>query len=158
MAIFGTIEILKKQTQNAQLLKALDFILKTDIKSVFAQVTPEKKQTIEIDGKKIFAIFQSYSSKLPDDTKIEGHKEYIDIQYIFSGEERILLASEKDIVSPDPYNSEKDVYFPKVKNSSNIQLRKGDAAILFPEDLHGPCCCIDKPMPVEKVVIKVAVN
>jgi biofilm protein TabA len=69
-----------------------------------------------------------------------------------------LLATEKDIVKRDNYQCEKDIYFPEVKSFSFIQLRKSDAAILFPEDLHGPCCCIDKPSLVQKIVVKVEVE
>jgi biofilm protein TabA len=158
MAIFGTLEVIKTQTINSRLLKAIEYLETADLPSVFSKVTQENKQTVEIEGKRIFVIFQKYNSKLLSDVKLEGHKQYIDIQYIYSGEERIFLANENDILKTDTYSPEKDIHFPEVKSFSHIQLRKGDAAILFPEDLHGPCCCVDFPAEVQKIVIKVALK
>jgi biofilm protein TabA len=158
MAIFGTLDVLKKQTSNQRLIKAIEYLGKADLQAVFSTITIDKSQKVEIEGDKIFAIFQTYNSKKLEDVKLEGHRKYIDIQYIFSGEERILLASSKDIVTPYTYNSEKDIYFPAVKSFSHIQLRAGDGAIISPEDIHGPCCCVDKPKLAQKIVVKVAVE
>lgn len=158
MAIVGSLNNIAQQVQNKKLLTALEYLKSADIETIFKEVSPEKNKTIEIDGKNIFAIYQTYISKIHDKIKVEGHKKYIDIQYIFKGCEQILLASTADIIENDTYNSEKDFYFPKIKNYSIIQLKSGDGAILYPEDLHGPGYCILQPDAVKKIVIKVAVD
>jgi YhcH/YjgK/YiaL family protein len=158
MAIIGSTEILEKQTQNNRIHKALDYLKNADIHQEFTAVSPGNNKTVEIEGKSIFAIYQAYDSKSLDTIKLEGHLKYIDIQYIFEGEEQILLASKADIVKDDTYNEEKDFYFPEVKKYASIQLKSEDAAILFPEDLHGPGYCIEKPASVKKIVIKVKVD
>lgn len=158
MAIFGTLAVARQQTNNPRLVKAIDFLMANNLQTVFNEVSTENKKTIEIEGDTIFAIFQEYTSKPLDGLKPEGHKKYIDIQYIFDGEETILLASTADITMPDNYDPVKDIYFPEVAACSQIRMRKNDAAILFPEDLHGPCGCVDKPCTVRKVVVKVALG
>jgi biofilm protein TabA len=157
MALFGTLGVLKLQTQNVKLQRAINYLEENNLREIFESVSPGNNRIIEIEGKQVYAIFQEYLSKLPHDVKIEGHHKYIDIQYIFEGKEIIRLASEKDIISPDVYITEKDVHFPSVAEYSQLLLRKGDAAIFYPEDLHGPCCCIDYPKNVKKIVVKVAV-
>lgn len=158
MAIIGSLEILEKQTQHKRILKALDYLKNTDIKQVFSAVSPGNNKKVEIEEKSIFAIYQTYESKTQETIKLEGHIKYIDIQYIFEGEEQILLASKADIIKDDAYNDEKDLYFPEVKKYAAIQLKAEDGAVLFPEDLHGPGYCIDKPANVKKIVIKVRVD
>lgn len=158
MAIIGSIEVLEKQTQRKSILKALDYLKNTDINQEFSTVSLGNNKEVEIEGRSIFAIYQTYDSKTHDIIKLEGHVKYIDIQYIFEGEEQILLASKADIIKDDPYNEEKDFYFPEVKKYAAIQLKSEDAALLFPEDLHGPGYCIEKPAVVKKIVIKVKVD
>lgn len=157
MALIGTIEILKKQVSDKNLIKALDFLLDANNKNVFSEVKPGQNKTVEIEGRKIYAIFQEYETKWPNDVKIEAHKKYIDIQYIESGNERMFLSSYNHIKEENTYNQEKDVLFPKVDFYWQIILKEGTAAIFYPEDLHGPCCSLDKPAYVKKIVIKVEV-
>jgi biofilm protein TabA len=158
MALIGSLEILKKQTQDVKITEALKYLQNTNITKEFGNVSPGNNKTIEIDLKNIYAIYQEYMSKPHTEIKVEGHKKYIDIQYIFEGEEQILLSSDNYIVERGEYNEEKDCYFPKVDKYSVLHLKPGDATILFPEDLHGPGYCIDKPDNVKKVVIKVTVD
>ena len=62
--------------------KAFDFI-----KRAVAENLPVGKY--EIDGKDLYASVQEYQAKAPEDGKFEGHRNYIDIQYIVSGIETI---------------------------------------------------------------------
>ena len=41
----------------------------------------------EIDGKNVFASVQEYDTKPENEKRFELHKDYIDVQYIVSGEE-----------------------------------------------------------------------
>jgi YhcH/YjgK/YiaL family protein len=157
MALIGTLEVLKKQTTNQKILSALDYLQNTNVTELFSKVLHENSLKIEIQNKTIFAIFQEYTSKLENEIKMEGHKKYIDIQFVYEGNEKIYLSSEKYISKPDNYDAEKDVYFPKVNALWSISLIQNTAAILFPDDLHGPGYCFDKPEIVKKIVIKVEI-
>lgn len=158
MALVGSLKVLKQQTQKSRLIAAIEYLENTDIKTEFKDVSAGNNKIIELNGKTIFAIYQTYESKPHNEIKVEGHKKYIDIQYIFEGNEQILLASPSDILKEDNYNEEKDIYFPKIKAYSIVQLKPGDGAILFPEDLHGPGYCVQEPGSIKKIVIKVAVD
>ena len=62
--------------------KAFDFIKKVELENL-----PVGKY--EIDGKDLYASVQEYNSKLETEAKNEGHRNYIDIQYVVCGEEVI---------------------------------------------------------------------
>jgi biofilm protein TabA len=157
MAIFGTINTLKQQTQGERLQKALDFLQNTDLAAIFEKVTLEQKQKVEIEGKDLFAMFQAYETKPDENVKMEAHRHYLDVQYIFEGSERILLASQTDVMEGGEYNAEKDVILPKVLAYSHLVLRTGEAVVLFPPDIHGPGAQTTALGLVKKVVVKVLI-
>ncbi len=158
MAIVGNLDIIKAQTSHAGIQKALEFLSNTKLELVFRTLSEGESKIVDIDAKEIFAIFQTYKSKTTETIKIEGHRKYIDVQYILEGTEKILLASKNDIVEESAFNVENDYFFPTVAAYSSVILRQGEAAVLTPLDLHGPCYCVDKPGLVKKVVVKVAVH
>ena len=130
--------------------KAFDFI-KTAIK----EDLPVGKY--EIDGKDLFASVQSYDSKMPEVAKNEGHKNYIDIQFVISGKEIIEVVDISKAVANTEYNSEKDVTFFENSDKANVlYLEDGEYAVLFPHDIHRPGMCVNgKSTPVKKIVVKV---
>ncbi len=158
MAIIGTLSTLSNQCNSNPIKAAISYLLNTNLDSVFEKVEKDKPLEVEIDGRKIFAIFQTYETKPLADANMEGHKKYIDIQYIHKGMEQILVTPSNRIIKDAPYDTEKDLYFPKVADYSNLRLTAGTGCILYPEDLHAPCVSIDAPTSVEKIVIKVAVE
>lgn len=114
-----------------------------------------QKKTVEIDGKNVYAIFQEYDTKLHDNAKLEGHRKYADVQFIYEGAEIIGMCDLKDLDGGADYNDEKDIFFCKSKKLSHVILGAGEGAILYPEDLHAPCMCIGEQKRVKKIVFKV---
>lgn len=111
----------------------------------------------EIDGNKIYANVQTYETK--DDAKYEAHRNYIDIQYIVEGSERIGVAHYRDCTVCIEYDKEKDIEFLDYKNNDEWQkLNKGEFLVLFPHDAHKPSINIDKKEHVKKVVVKVSIT
>ncbi len=157
MAVFGSIAALEKQSCTKKFGKVYEFLKNTDIAGTFAQMSKGDKKTVEIEGRDVYAIFQMYDSKLVENAKIEGHRNYIDVQFIYEGSEKIGYCDIKDIAEEPEYNAEKDIFFCKTKKISHVIVSAGEAAILFPEDLHAPCICIDTPALVKKIVFKVKV-
>jgi len=80
----------------------------------------------EIAGDDMFALVQRYQTRPIEGMQLEAHRRYIDVQYLVTGREAIHWAP----------------------------LRAGQFMMLFPDDAHVPCCCIDAPSEVVKVVVK----
>jgi len=158
MAIIGTLDMLSAQVNSDRLKKSIEYLKNTNLDELFARVTTEAPIEIEIDGRQAFAIYQTYETKDISQANMEGHRRYIDIQYIHSGIEQILVAPITRTTKAAEYDEERDLHFPKVADYSSFRLNTGMACILYPDDLHAPCISIDAPTKVEKIVVKVAVE
>lgn len=89
-----------------------------------------------------------YEPKLEKDIEYEAHREYIDIQCLVRGIDKLMVTDVKDLDLSVDYNSEKDVAFYKNNdNQSCTILRPGSLVILYPKDAH-------KSVRVENGVIK----
>jgi len=81
--------------------KAFNFIRENDLGSM-------EVGRVEIDGDDIFALVQSYDTMAAADKQFEAHKNYIDIQYIISGNEMMGYTNPKNLTVTTAYNSDKD--------------------------------------------------
>ena len=72
-----------------------------------AKKTPEPGK-YELDGKKLFVGVQEYSPKTFNSDKLEYHRDYIDIQLLFSGAEDLYYAPLDGLDTVMPYTPEKD--------------------------------------------------
>jgi biofilm protein TabA len=114
---------------------------------------------VEIDGDRVFAIVQRYETAATDAPRFEGHRTYIDVQFIASGQELIGWAPIKQVSITEVYNADKDICFGTVAAGTwtPVHLAAGQCAILWPEDGHAPKLAADAPSAVMKIVVKVAV-
>jgi len=109
---------------------------------------------------RVKAIVSEYETKLENESGYEAHRKNIDIQYLLSGEERIASLPIERLKETKPYNEEKDAAFYAADTSlqpSYLSLLPGFFAIFFPQDGHMPQLCVDNPMKVKKVVVKIEV-
>lgn len=114
----------------------------------------------DIDGDTMFALVSEYATEPKKDRKPEAHKRYIDIQYLASGEEMIgcsLLSSEYEVLQ-DELELKDLIFYNEVKQEVDMLLKPGVYAVLFPSDVHRPCCMVSSAARVKKVVIKIAVS
>ena len=159
MAIFGTVATLEKQACHKKYGKVFDFLKTHDLAAEFSGMNPGDKKTVEIDGSDVKAIFQVYKTKVHSLARLEGHRKFTDIQYIYEGQEIIGCSDLAHIVDEPEYNEEKDIFFTNAnKQLSHVVLSAGEAAILTPEDLHAPCMMIGEPKVAKKIVFKVRVG
>lgn len=110
----------------------------------------------ELDGDNIFALVQDYDTRGREGARSEAHRKYIDIQYVVRGRELLGYAHVHDLQAA-PYDTDKDVLFLDGEPAF-VTLRPGTFAILLPQDAHMPGIAADRPEPVRKVVVKVAVD
>ena len=110
-----------------------------------------------IDGKEVYAFIQEYTSKLSTESQYEGHKNYVDIQFIISGEEVIQVSDINFCKIKTEYNGESDIaFYHDALNPTTCILNSGEYVILFPHDLHKPGMAVDgNQQPVKKLVVKV---
>lgn len=128
---------------------ALEYLRSKDFTTVEAGTYP-------IQGKDIYALVQEITTCPIEQKRAEIHKQYLDIQYLFTGEEKYGVAPNvgQDIITEA--KEQNDIYFfDSVKEETFITLKSGDYLVLFPEDIHRPGLMTDEPMQIKKVVIKV---
>jgi YhcH/YjgK/YiaL family protein len=128
---------------------ALKYLKETD----FSGIEPGR---YEIDGSNVYALVQVYESKLPDTGKWEGHRKYIDIQYVAEGSELIGYANIERMKTICGYDEEKDFILFEGKGDF-LSVPAGTFALLWPHDVHMPGIAADIPRTVKKVIVKVRV-
>ncbi|MEG1615514.1 MAG: YhcH/YjgK/YiaL family protein [Bacteroidales bacterium] len=112
--------------------QAFDYIKSTD----FSKFETGK---IEIDGDRLFVVVADVEAKSPEQTKVETHNRYIDIQIPLTGTETMgfivpgLLKSETA-----PYSEENDITFYEEKATSFLNVNPGEFVIFFPQEGHQP--------------------
>lgn len=114
----------------------------------------------EIDGDQIFVLVQKYLSKEKMECRAETHTKYIDVQYVAKGEEYMgYCALSPQLEVEEDCLAERDAKFYKgLLPESDVFLAEGMYAVLYPSDVHRPCCMVEKPDEVVKLVFKISVN
>ena len=119
-----------------------------------------KAGRVVIDGSDVYAEIQAYDTVDSGEPVIEGHRTYVDIQYVVEGDEIITWVSLDQVTVTSPYNQEDDYWLgtasPDVTTST--RLSTGQLAVLYPTDGHSPRRAIGTSSPVKKIVVKVAVG
>lgn len=111
----------------------------------------------EIDGSNVFAIVQEYTTK-PKGEEFEAHRQYIDIQYIVSGQESMECAELKNCQVVTPYDAQKDCAMHICTGvSAQMEFDAGTFAVFFPRDAHKPGFMLNMPGTVKKIIVKVHV-
>ena len=106
-------------------------------------------------GNDVRALVQRYTTKPASELRWEAHRKNIDLQFVLTGEEHVGVVPIGRLVA-EPYDAEKDIMWLSGEGD-RVTLRPGEFVLLWPEDAHMPAMAIDTPMPVLKVVIKIAV-
>lgn len=106
-----------------------------------------------------YAFVQEYQTKNEEDCVFEGHRKYIDIQYIVSGVEAIAVADISKTTVKNEYNQQKDIqFFENCERAAVTVIDEGEYGIFFPYDIHKPGMAYNKlNVPVRKIVVKVGI-
>ena len=109
-------------------------------------------------GKGIYANIESYKTQNRQERMFEAHKKYIDVQFVISGKETIVIDDLSKLCCTEKYDEEKDIAFYKDRGLGNmLEIKSGHFIIIQAGEAHMPCVCIDKPEKVKKMVIKIPV-
>jgi YhcH/YjgK/YiaL family protein len=146
--------VIEQVLLNQNMEMALNFLHRSDLQNL-----PAGK--IEINGTRVFAMIQTYETKFFNEQIIvEGHKKYIDIQYLVNGQELIGWVHAADTPMTTLYDENKDAWLATLplEKTTLFKLLAGQAAILYPTDAHAPQLANGQLAIVKKIVIKVAVS
>jgi len=105
----------------------------------------------------VYVIISEGAPKAFEDAKWESHRNYIDIQYVIRGKEKMGIAPIAKAKITEEYNDAKDVAFHSVpENDGKYNIAgPGTFLIFFTGDAHRPGIKVDGSDTVKKAVIKI---
>lgn len=162
MALFGTLESLKLQVCDSKFEKAFLYIEKlqdknsSEYKSI-SNIKVDECNKIVLD-ENCFVLEQSYITKDKENCLFESHRKYIDIQYMFEGDEIMEVENVNNLEVSSIYDEKLDYakHFQST-SSSSLKIKESEMAIFYPFDAHMPCIKIDENKKIIKAVFKILV-
>lgn len=133
--------------------QALRFLQETDFDQLDVGRYP-------IKGDLIYAQLLELETKPKAEILPEVHRNYIDVQYLHSGYERIGFAPDLGInpIAID-YSAERDIqFYHSVDVENELIMQAGNFAVFFPNDIHRPACIDGNVTTIRKVVVKIAIS
>lgn len=109
-----------------------------------------------IDGENLFANVTDGPNKDFDKTSYESHRDYIDLQYVVSGKERIGVSTPSSLKETHAYDTASDMWH----YTGDGTFYNADPSVFFlffPKNAHRPSIKVDGSDKVKKVVLKIRV-
>lgn len=114
-----------------------------------------KEETVEIDGKDVYAMHQVYATEPEEGRLYENHNVYIDVQFVLEGTETIRVTDVSDLKPTTDYMPDTDATLYELGDGTDVKLGSGDFVVLYPQDAHVPKLMTGSPAEVKKIVVKV---
>ena len=105
------------------------------------------------------AIVSEYTTKEENANGYEAHREWIDIQYLLEGSEKICCLPLEYLKETKAYDASMDAAFYEETGVAGQEMLVGYGyfAVFFPQDGHKPGLCAGECEAVKKVVVKVKI-
>ena len=148
--ILDTLDNLHKYASlNPLFPKAIEFLTNTDLSSL-----PLGRN--EIMGDEIFANVMEVQPHTKEEIPVEAHRKYIDIQVPISADEVMGYTPLEELPECE-YSEANDVaLYPVGLLAANyVNVKRSMFTIFYPQDGHAPAVT---PVPVKKIIVKVAVD
>ncbi len=125
-----------------------------------SEVDTSKLEFGRIDlSEDVYANFAEYTTQDIEGSVYESHKDYIDIQYVVSGQEYIALNNDTaSLTVTKTYDKEKDYMNYAYDGAEMLLANNSRYFIFFPTDAHMPCIKVNEKGKVKKLVVKVKYN
>ena len=105
----------------------------------------------------VYAMVNEYETKAFQETFIECHRKYIDIQVMVSGAEQIGICHRSECKVSAAYD-EKEDYEKLAGPYDLITLKEGNFVVFFPHDGHAPELKVDNhSASVRKIIFKIPI-
>jgi biofilm protein TabA len=111
-----------------------------------------------IDGDNVFASITENPTKDMENSKWEFHKNYIDLQMVIKGTEKMGMTPISKITITDPYNDKKDIGFGTYSEGDYYTVEPGTFLIFSPSYAHRPSLKVEGCDKDKKIVIKIKCN
>lgn len=110
-----------------------------------------------LQGDDIYAMVMAYETGLAEQSVLEAHRTYIDIQATLRGTERLDWFALSGLQVQTAYDAKTDAAFFVHPGTVGAQLvlRPGLFTVLYPADVHIPGLASGAPEAIKKVVVKV---
>ncbi|HEY4437349.1 MAG TPA: N-acetylneuraminate anomerase [Lelliottia sp.] len=110
----------------------------------------------ELQGDDIFMNVMTFATQPPEQKKAELHEQYIDIQLLLAGEERILYGMAGSARQCEERHVEDDYQLcSAIDGMQRLDLKPGMYAVFMPGEPHKPGCVVKESEEIKKVVVKV---
>lgn len=110
----------------------------------------------EIDGDNVFMNVMTFDTVAHDSKRYEQHREYLDVQILLNGSERIDFGPPGAAIDPDSYHQDDDYQLcDTVEPIQTLLMEPGMFAVFLPGEPHKPGCISTTAQTIAKVVIKV---
>lgn len=100
-----------------------------------------------------FFIGEESTTRPAEGAQLEAHRNFLDVQYVFEGEEYMGWAPVDALSVAKEYVAEHDCSMHEGK-CQYFHIPAGYCYIVFPEDAHAPMVHLDKPMTERKIIVK----
>lgn len=165
MALFGTLATLRAQTPRTEGFSiAFNYVealwrAGSPVQARVRALASGETAKTELGGG-VFVIEQAYETKPRSEGFFESHRNYIDVQAMFEGEELMEVADVVRMTVREPYNAGRDLLvYEDRQDASTLRILPGEAAVFFPVDVHMPSLRVRaEPVLVRKCVVKVPVG
>lgn len=112
-----------------------DFALVFDFIKTLDENSPREKTVL---SENVWATVSSYTETPAREEKLfEAHRDYIDIQYVISGREKMGFAVVGNNPTAREYDKDND-YELFSGSGHSVELSAGEFCIFYPQDLHLP--------------------
>lgn len=109
-----------------------------------------------LQGDDIFMNVMQFSTQAPELKKAELHAEYIDIQLLLAGEERILFGVAGSARECEEMHSAEDYQLcSRIEGQQSVVLKPGMFVVFMPGEPHKPGCAVEMEGEIKKAVVKV---
>lgn len=110
----------------------------------------------ELRGDDIFMNVMTFATQPAESKKAELHVQYVDIQLLLSGEERILFGVAGTARQCEEVHADEDYQLCSViENEQMVTLKPGMFAVFMPGEPHKPGCNVTLSREIKKTVVKV---
>lgn len=139
----------KSQGLHPVLVEVFDYLKENDLSKKEVGVT-------KLKGDDIFLQIIETSTEDIEKRRPESHREYLDVQFVIKGEEKIGITRLLEEYEVDEYIDERDlIFYKEVTNEGYIHATEGCISVFFPEDVHRPQIAVNEPEFEKKAVVKV---